>query len=119
MQRQNERAFTNLYHRFIDGTVDVGALIYNSKKLIMETALSSEVTVLTDMLQQIASGDRRARDFTRNVLMKAIREVIACFPVYRTYIDARGRISERDQAVHTGSDCQGEGTQSNQPDGDF
>ncbi len=63
----------------------------------METALSSEVTVLTDMLQQITSGDRRARDFTRNVLMNAIREVIACFPVYRTYIDARGRISERDR----------------------
>ena len=97
VQRQNERAFTNLYHRFIDGPVDVGALIYNAKKLIMETALSSEVTVLTDMLQQIAGGDRRARDFTRNVLMNAIREVIACFPVYRTYIDARGRISERDR----------------------
>ena len=68
VQHQNERAFTNLYHRFIDGTVDVGALIYNSKKLIMDTALASEVTVLADVLQQIASAARRARDFTRNVL---------------------------------------------------
>ena len=116
VQRQNERAFTNLYHRFIDGTVDVGGLIYNSKKLIMETALSSEVTVLTDMLQQIASGDRRARDFTRNVLMGAIREVIACFPVYRTYIDARGRDQRARPTVHTRGNGQGEGTQSNQPD---
>ena len=85
----------------------------------MDTALASEVTVLTDMLQQIASGDRRARDLTRNVLMEAIREVIACFPVYRTYIDARGNISERDRAVHTRGSDQGEGSQSNQPYGGF
>jgi (1->4)-alpha-D-glucan 1-alpha-D-glucosylmutase len=98
VQQQNERAFTNMYHRFIGGEVDVATLIYNSKKLIMETALASEVTVLTDMLQQIASGDRRARDFTRNALVRAIREVIACFPVYRTYIDARGHIRERDRS---------------------
>ncbi len=98
VQRQNERAFTNTYYRVIGGEVDVATLIYSSKKLIMETALASEVTVLTDMLQQIASGDRRARDFTRNVLMTAIREVIACFPVYRTYIDARGHISDRDRS---------------------
>ncbi len=98
VQLENKRAFTNLYHRFIGGEVDVETLIYNSKKLIMDTALASEVTVLTDMLQQISSGDRRARDFTRNALMKAIREVIACFPVYRTYFDARGNISERDRA---------------------
>lgn len=98
VQRQNERAFTNTYHRFIGGDIDVRTLIYSSKKLIIDTALASEVTVLTDALQQIASGDRRARDFTRIALMTAIREVIACFPVYRTYIDARGQISERDRS---------------------
>ena len=97
VQQLNERAFTRLYHRFIGGAVDVQTLVYSSKKLIMEAALASEVTVLTLMLQQISSADRRARDFTLNTLVRAIREVIACFPVYRTYIDARGQISERDR----------------------
>ena len=32
------------------------------------------------------------------MLREAIRETIACFPVYRTYIDERGNISERDRA---------------------
>ena len=63
----------------------------------MHTALSSEVNVLSHMLDEIASMNRRARDFTRSMLRDAIRETIACFPVYRTYIDERGNISERDR----------------------
>ena len=38
-------------------------------------------------------------DFTDNMLDSVIRETIACFPVYRTYIDDRGHYTERDRAV--------------------
>ena len=92
-----QRFFTNLYHRFIDGAIDISKLIYENKMLIMRSSLSSEVTVLTHLLQEIAGTDRRARDFTRALLKDVIREAIACFPVYRTYIDARGTVSERDR----------------------
>jgi len=94
---RNRKSFTNLYHRFLSQWMDVDAIIYQSKKLIMHTALSSEVNVLTHMLDEISSMNRRARDFTRSVLRDAIRETIACFPVYRTYLDERGNISERDR----------------------
>jgi (1->4)-alpha-D-glucan 1-alpha-D-glucosylmutase len=97
IERRNERAFTNLYHRFVGESTSVDEIIYNSKKLIMETALPSEVNVLTHMLEEISSTERRARDFTRNSLRDAIQEIIACFPVYRTYIDERGNVSERDR----------------------
>jgi (1->4)-alpha-D-glucan 1-alpha-D-glucosylmutase len=93
----NRRAFTNFYQRFLGQWMDVENVIYNGKKLIMNTALSSEVNVLSHMLDEISSLDRRARDYTRSVLRDAIRETIACFPVYRTYIDERGNISERDR----------------------
>ena len=72
-------------------------LVYESKRRIMHSALSSEVTVLSHMLDEISSTDRRARDFTRKALTDAIRETIACFPVYRTYIDERGEVTERDR----------------------
>lgn len=98
IDQRNRRAFTNLYHRFIGGPVDVDLIIYNSKSLIMRSALSSELTVLTHLLEELCSTDRRARDFTRGSLRAAIREVIACFPVYRTYIDERGNVGERDRA---------------------
>jgi (1->4)-alpha-D-glucan 1-alpha-D-glucosylmutase len=94
---RNRKSFTNLYQRFLSQWMDVEAIIYQSKKLIMHTALSSEVNVLSHMLDGISSMNRRARDFTRAVLRDAIREAIACFPVYRTYLDERGNLSERDR----------------------
>lgn len=94
---RNRKAFTAFYHRFIGGPIDVDTLIYDSKKLIMNSALSSEVNVLGHMLDEISLTDRRARDFTRKTLRDAIIETIACFPIYRTYIDERGAISDRDR----------------------
>jgi (1->4)-alpha-D-glucan 1-alpha-D-glucosylmutase len=94
---RNRKAFTAFYHRFIGGSIDVDTLIYDSKKLIMNSALSSEVNVLGHMLDEISLTDRRARDFTRKTLRDAIIETIACFPIYRTYIDERGFISDRDR----------------------
>ena len=94
---RNEQPFTNLYHRVVGAAVRVDRLIYQSKKIIMQRALASEVNVLTHMLNEISNRDRRARDFTRGVLREAIRETIACFPVYRTYIDERGNVNERDR----------------------
>ena len=98
IDRRNERHFTNLYHRFIGASYDLETLIYNSKKLIMHASLASEVNVLAHMLDAISLTDRFARDFTRKALRDVIRETIACFPVYRTYIDERGQMTERDRA---------------------
>ncbi len=94
---RNKRVFTMLYHRFVGGPVDVDAIIYNAKRTIMKVSLASEVTVLTHMLDEISSTDRHARDFTRHSLYEGIRETIASFPVYRTYIDERGNISDADR----------------------
>src|SRR2546421_5959445 len=97
IHQENERAFTRIYLRCIGQTADVDTLVYQSKKLIMHVALASEVNVLTHLLGEISSSDRRARDFTLKTLRDSIRETIACFPVYRSYIDERGEYSKRDQ----------------------
>jgi (1->4)-alpha-D-glucan 1-alpha-D-glucosylmutase len=94
----NEERFTELYHQFIGSAVDLDLLIYNSKKLIMHSSLASEVNVLAHLLDEISVNDRYARDFTRKALRDVIRETIACFPVYRTYIDERGEVTARDVA---------------------
>jgi (1->4)-alpha-D-glucan 1-alpha-D-glucosylmutase len=96
---RGEKPLTSFYHRFTGDNESPAEVIYNSKKLIMVTALPSEVNVLTRMLEEICSTDRRARDFTRNSLHRATQELIACFPVYRSYIDERGHVSERDRAM--------------------
>jgi (1->4)-alpha-D-glucan 1-alpha-D-glucosylmutase len=82
----NARAFTEIYESFTGEDVDFADLAYESKKNIMRLALSSEVNTLTNMLSHISERDRHYRDFTLNAGRHAIREVISCFPVYRTYI---------------------------------
>ena len=94
IDRRNQRAFTKLYERVIGNNTRVQQLIYDSKKLVMRRALASEVNVLAHRLNEISNQDRRARDFTLGVLREAIRETIACFPVYRTYIDERAHVSD-------------------------
>jgi len=106
IDHRNERIFTKLYQRVIDGAVRVDRLIYESKKLVLRRALASEVNVLTHMLNEISNANRRARDYTRGVLREAIRETIACFPVYRTYIDERGHVSENDRRyIQQATEC--------------
>lgn len=98
IDRRNEKPFTNLYHRFLGASPDVDLVIYNSKKLIMNSSLASEVNVLAHVLDEISTNDRYARDFTRKSLRDVVQETIACFPVYRTYIDERGQITDTDRA---------------------
>ena len=73
-------------------------VLYWSKRLIIETAMASELTVLTHMLDRLAESSRKSRDFTRDSLRDVIVEVVACFPVYRTYVDVDGWTPE-DRAV--------------------
>ncbi|HEY2787630.1 MAG TPA: malto-oligosyltrehalose synthase, partial [Fimbriiglobus sp.] len=43
----------------------------------------------------LAQAERWSRDFTLNGLRHALREVIACFPVYRSYVDGVVKSSDR------------------------
>jgi (1->4)-alpha-D-glucan 1-alpha-D-glucosylmutase len=95
----HERAMDELYLRFTGRRVSYADLIYESKKLIMRASMASEINVLGHELDLISERDRRSRDFTLNSLTHAIREIIACFPVYRTYVtDGSEPLLERDRA---------------------
>ena len=59
---------------------------YESKKLILDVAMPSELHALARRLERIAEQHRWSQDYTFFGLQTALREVIACFPVYRTYI---------------------------------
>ncbi|MGH9372680.1 MAG: malto-oligosyltrehalose synthase, partial [Vicinamibacterales bacterium] len=86
------------YAKLTGRTESFDDVLYWSKRLIIETAMASELTVLAHMLDRIAESSRKSRDFTRDSLRDVIVEVVACFPVYRTYVDADGWTPE-DRAV--------------------
>jgi (1->4)-alpha-D-glucan 1-alpha-D-glucosylmutase len=53
----------------------------------MENEMASELNVLAREAGRIARSNPRTADFTSNVLQRALKQIIACFPVYRTYVD--------------------------------
>jgi (1->4)-alpha-D-glucan 1-alpha-D-glucosylmutase len=99
VDRANEAAMDDAYSRFTRRTPDFEELVYSRKKLILRNALASELSVLSHLLDRLSDQNRRVRDFTLGSLTEVLRETIACFPVYRTYVDARtGSVSETDGA---------------------
>ena len=98
IQSANEKRFNVLYNQVLGHPADPDEIIYRAKLQVMQTALASEVYALTNLLSKIAAANRRARDFTDNILETVLRHTIAAFPVYRTYIDDRGEYGERDVA---------------------
>jgi (1->4)-alpha-D-glucan 1-alpha-D-glucosylmutase len=82
----NGQALRELYAEFTGARVRFTDLVYECKRLILKAAMSSELYVLSRRLTRIAEQSRYTRDFTQNSLHHALTEVIACFPVYRTYI---------------------------------
>jgi (1->4)-alpha-D-glucan 1-alpha-D-glucosylmutase len=81
----NEAGMRKLYERFTGEAPNFADLIYKCKKLILRVAMSSESHVLARRLDRISEQRRFSRDFTLNSLHYALDEVIACFPVYRSY----------------------------------
>lgn len=84
-----------IYRSFIGESFRWPDVAYDSKHLILETSLAAELNVLTNQLARIARADRRTRDFTLNNLRLALTEVIACFPVYRTYVAENASTDDR------------------------
>ena len=94
-----EQAITKAFQRFIGHSMPFGHLVYAKKLLVMRLSLANDVNVLGDMLDRLSEKNRWFRDFTLEALARAVRETIACFPVYRTYVTPGQPVSDEDRAI--------------------
>jgi (1->4)-alpha-D-glucan 1-alpha-D-glucosylmutase len=94
-----ERAITTTFHRFIGHNLHFGHLVYAKKRLVMRLSLANDVNVLGAMFDRLSEKNRWYRDFTLDALTLAVRETVACFPVYRTYVAPDRPVSEKDRTV--------------------
>lgn len=78
--------FMRIWRGFTGVQQEFDELAYEGKRLTMRNALSSELNVLSTELLRMARSDRRTRDYTLNSLRRALSEIAACMPVYRSYI---------------------------------
>jgi (1->4)-alpha-D-glucan 1-alpha-D-glucosylmutase len=82
-----EPALTSQYADFIGERTRFATIVRECKLRIMRNEMSSELNVLAREAARVAYERPETADFTWNVLRRAIREIVACFPVYRTYVD--------------------------------
>jgi (1->4)-alpha-D-glucan 1-alpha-D-glucosylmutase len=95
---RGEAALNEIYRDFKRETVDFEAVAKEKKGQIVREILGSDINRLTGLFVQICENHRDHRDYTRHEIHEAIREVVAAFPVYRTYVrPAAGAVSEADQ----------------------
>ena len=83
------------YSSFIVDYAEWGDVAFDSKVLVLRTSLAAELNVIANQLARIAQADRHTRDFTLSNLRQALIEIIASFPVYRTYVTATASDDDR------------------------
>jgi len=95
---EHEARFDRIYGRFVPRHAPYRELLFNKKKLIAERMMAGEAANLADLLKRIAARNRYGRDMTFGGLKKVLLEVMAVFPVYRTY-EGEAWASERDRSI--------------------
>jgi (1->4)-alpha-D-glucan 1-alpha-D-glucosylmutase len=85
-----EAGMTRLYHQLTGRDGDFSDVLQACKKRIMQVNLASEMNMLALRFHRLSMSGWRTRDFTLNGMLAALEEVIAAFPVYRTYVSDRG-----------------------------
>jgi len=98
---RHRKGLTRTYRRFTGRTEEAGSLVVEKKRLIIEREMAGEVDNLARTLKSLAAEDRFARDITMHGLKSALIEVLARFPVYRTYVTEDGHApADRSSVEH-------------------
>ena len=87
---RGEQALDDFYREFTGETLPFAEIVQSCKLWIMDNEMASELNVLARQAARIAASNPRSADFTRNLLHRALKAIVAAFPVYRTYVDQQG-----------------------------
>jgi (1->4)-alpha-D-glucan 1-alpha-D-glucosylmutase len=84
---ENMAQLERIYQQFVGQKIPFREQLYTKKKQVMASLLAVEMDSLGRQLSVIAEQDRYARELPQSCLTEALVETIACFPIYRTYIN--------------------------------
>src|SRR5207237_521351 len=98
---RNERAMDDIYTRFVRSRARFDEIAHRSRKQIMHETMSGDINWLGHQLNRFSERNRHFRDFTLYSLITTLKEIIACFPVYRTYVTPDAPVSAHDRRFVT------------------
>lgn len=81
IKQKNETAFTNIYQQFTGNSGDFAQVLQESKRQVLRESFGSELRALA--LEAARLGRQK---WQTQELQHALTEIVACFPVYRSYI---------------------------------
>lgn len=93
-RRESESRLDKIYRDFTGAGVNLARLVEVDKTLIIQKHMAGDIDNLAQVLAGITARYRYGRDFTINGLKRVLVEILARFPLYRTYISPEGRRPE-------------------------
>lgn len=87
--RPSER-LTEVYEQFTKESLDFEEILYEKKRSYMTTEMGGDIETLTTKLVSFSS-------LPFEELLEGVIELLAAFPVYRTYIAPKGKVAKQDQ----------------------
>jgi (1->4)-alpha-D-glucan 1-alpha-D-glucosylmutase len=98
MYPEGLREFGSIYREFSGRGQSFDEMAHQRKLAVEQEVLGSDVNRLASLFVEICESNRDRRDYTRAEIRRAIREVAACFSIYRTYVVAeRNEITDEDR----------------------
>jgi (1->4)-alpha-D-glucan 1-alpha-D-glucosylmutase len=89
---------TRVYGDFTRQPVEFPPIAHEKKIAVTQEALGSDVNRLASIFVDLCETRRNQRDYTRAEIRRAIREVAACFAIYRTYVvPQRSELTDEDK----------------------
>jgi (1->4)-alpha-D-glucan 1-alpha-D-glucosylmutase len=89
-----EAPLTDLWTELSGRPGDFMLEVYEARKLVLASSLAGDLETVAQLLLQVARTDIDTRDLTLGSIRRALIELVAHFPVYRTYAGACGRSVE-------------------------
>ncbi|MFP4418250.1 MAG: malto-oligosyltrehalose synthase [Chitinispirillaceae bacterium] len=83
-ERQND--FVKLYYKFTQLHTPYTNLVTDKKRLIIGKHMAGDIDNIAHIMMKVASRDRYGRDITLYGLKRGLVEIMAHFPIYRTYV---------------------------------
>jgi (1->4)-alpha-D-glucan 1-alpha-D-glucosylmutase len=99
-ERKNDKLLDKIYTRFTKRVFPFEILVSDKKRLIIGRHMAGDIDRLATMLKSLSARDRYARDITLYGLRRSLVEILAVFPVYRSYIEGPGFTDEDRAVIH-------------------
>lgn len=94
--KENREYFDRIYLDFIGLKINFDLLLAEKKRLIIKKHMAGDIDNLALLIKGVSPSDRMGTDITLYGLRSALVELIASFPVYRSYIN---------DEIFSSSDC--------------